>query len=55
MRFFILDVNVLSTKELVAQARCLVFQTVVKETVAEKMSEIRAKAPSFEGETFVSV
>ena len=49
------DANVLTTKELVAQARCLVFQTVVKETVAEKMNEIRAKAPSFEGETIVSV
>ena len=49
------DANVLTTKELVAQARCLVFHTVVKETVAEKMTEIRAKAPSFEGETIVSV
>ena len=49
------DANVLTTKELVAQARCLVFQTVVKETVAEKMNEIRSKAPSFEGETIVSV
>ena len=39
------DANGLTTKELVAQARCLVFQTVVKETVEEKMNEIRAKAP----------
>ena len=49
------DENVLTTKELVAQAYCLIFQTVVKETVAEKMTEIRAKAPSFEGESIVSV
>lgn len=49
------DANVLKTKELVAQARCLIFQTVVKETVAEKMNEIRSKAPSFEGESIVSV
>ena len=49
------DANVLKTKELVAQARCLIFQTVVKETVSEKMNEIRAKAPSFEGESIVSV
>ena len=49
------DEHVLTTKELVAQAYCLIFQTVVKDAIAAKLSEIRAKAPSFEGENIVLV
>lgn len=47
--------DVLNTKELVAQAYCIVFADVITNAVQEKMEEIRAKAPMFEGEIIVSV
>jgi hypothetical protein len=51
----VIDSDVLTTKELVAQAYCAVFDAVIKEAVEKIMIEIRAKAPSFSGETIVSV
>ena len=50
-----LDENVLTTKELVAQARCAVFEDVVCEEIASKMTEIRGKAPAFIGENDITV
>lgn len=49
------DANVLTTKELVAQAYCVVFDAVVEGAVGTAMTAIRAKAPAFAGETLVSV
>lgn len=49
------DANVLTTKELVAQAYCVVFDAVVEGAVGAAMTAIRAKAPAFAGETLVSV
>lgn len=49
------DDNVLTTKELVAQAYCLIFAQVVCDAVKDIMDEVRKKAPAFEGETIVSV
>lgn len=49
------DTNVLTTKELVAQAYCLVFDKVITEAISEIMTEIRKKAPAFSGETIESV
>ncbi len=52
----LLTVNkVLKTKSLIAQAYCLIFSTVICETVKKLLDEIRAKAPGFEGEKIVSV
>lgn len=50
-----IDENVLTTKELVAQAYCLVFDKVITEAISEIMTEIRQKAPAFSGETIQSV
>ena len=49
------DKNVLTTKELVGQAYCLIFQTVICDAVKETMDKVREKAPSFEGEIIVAV
>lgn len=49
------DDNVLTTKELVAQAYCLIFAQVICDAVKDIMDEVRKKAPAFEGETIVSV
>ena len=49
------DGSVLTTKELVAQAYCLIFSTVICEAVERAMLSIRSKAPSFAGETLVEV
>lgn len=51
----VVDENVLVTKELVAQAYCLIFSEVVCEAVKKIMDEVRLKAPAFEGETIISV
>lgn len=47
--------DVLTTKELVAQAYCLVFDAVILDKVTEILTAVRAKAPSFTGETIESV
>lgn len=49
------DENVLTTKELVAQAYCVVFDEVIRAEVERIMTELRKKAPAFSGETLVSV
>lgn len=49
------DNNVLTTKELVSHAYCLIFAQVVCDAVRDIMAEVRKKAPAFEGETIVSV
>lgn len=51
----LLDDDVITTKEILAQAYCEIFADVVCEAVQEIMSEVRKKAPAFEGETIVSV
>ena len=49
------DKNVLTSKELVAQAYCLIFSQVVCDAIREIMNEVRKKAPAFEGDTIISV
>ncbi len=51
----VLDENVITTKEIAAQTYCLIFAQVVCDAVREIMSELRKKAPAFEGEVIVSV
>ena len=50
-----IDESILTTKELVAQAYCAIFDAVIKDAVATIMTSIRAKAPSFTGERIESV
>lgn len=50
-----LDSNVLTTKELVAQAYCVVFDEVVVKDIAAIMEDIRSKAPTFTKETILNV
>lgn len=50
-----LDLEVLTTKELVAQAYCLVFEDVICTAVADAMTLIRQKAPAFEGTSLIDV
>lgn len=47
--------DVLNTRELVAQAYCVVFANTVLNKVTEVMNELRSKAPSFEGNDIVRV
>lgn len=49
------DESVLTTKELVAHAYCIVYDEVISDAVSKIMEGIRAKAPSFEGETIINV
>lgn len=50
-----IDENVLTTRELVCHAYCLIFAQVVCNAVKSAMDEIRSKAPAFEGEFIISV
>jgi len=50
-----LDENILTTKELVAHAYCVVYDKVICDAVEGIMQAIRAKAPSFEGETIINI
>lgn len=47
--------DVITTKEIMAQAYCEIFADVVCKAVQNIMRELRKKAPAFEGETIVSV
>lgn len=47
--------DVITTKEIMAQAYCEIFADVVCKAVQNIMTELRKKAPAFEGETIVSV
>lgn len=51
----IIDDNVITSRELAAQAFCLIFAQVICDEVREIMTELRKKAPAFEGENIVSV
>lgn len=51
----LLDKDTISTKEMMAQAYCEIFVDVVCKAVQDIMTEVRKKAPAFEGETIVSV
>lgn len=51
----LLDKDTIKTKEILAQAYCEIFADVVCEAVQEIMTEVRKKAPAFEGETIISV
>jgi len=50
-----IDSAVLTTKELVAQAYCAIFDAVVCDAVQAAMVALRAKAPAFAGEKIVTV
>lgn len=50
-----IDDNVITSRELAAQAFCLIFAQVICDEVREIMTELRKKAPAFEGENIVSV
>ena len=47
--------KVLTTVELIAQAYCLIYKTVICESVEGILDTLRTKAPSFEGEEIVTV
>ena len=49
------DDEVLTSKELVAQAYCTIFSSVVCEAVQKIMDALRAKAPSFTSEVIIGV
>ena len=49
------DDNVLTKKELVAQAFCLIFDEVIRAEVSRIMTDIRSKAPAFSGELLIDV
>ena len=49
------DTAVLTTKELVAQAYCAVFDAVICDEISRLMTELRAKAPAFASETVIPV
>lgn len=49
------DENVLTTKELVAHAYCVIYDSVICDAISEIMESIRSKTPAFEGENIVNV
>ena len=49
------DETVLTTKELVAQAYCTIFSSVICDAVKALMDELREKAPSFTSESIVEI
>lgn len=49
------DGSVLTSVELVAQAYCLIFKTVICEEIEAIMDALRTKAPNFEGEEIITV
>lgn len=51
----LIDGIMIPSKEAMAQAYCEIFADVVCEAVQGIMTEVRKKAPAFEGETIVSV
>lgn len=51
----VLDENVITTREIAAQTYCLIFSQVVCDAVGAIMTELRKKAPAFEGEQIISV
>ena len=51
----VVDGTVITSKEIAAQAYCLIFAQVVCDEVRRIVDELRKKAPAFEGEQIVSV
>lgn len=51
----LIDETVIKTKEIMAQVYCEIFADVVCNAVQDIMTEVRKKAPAFEGEQIVSV
>lgn len=51
----LIDGTVIKTKEIMAKVYCEIFADVVCNAVQEIMTEVRKKAPAFEGEQIVSV
>ena len=51
----VIDETVLTTKELVAQSYCAIYDKVICDAVMEIMESIRSKAPAFEGETIINI
>ena len=51
----LVDGTVIKSKEVLAQVYCEIFVDVVCKAIQEIMTELRNKAPAFEGETIVSV
>lgn len=49
------DGSVLTTKELVAHAYCVVYDRVICDAISEIMEDIRSKTPAFEGENIVNI
>lgn len=47
--------EMLTTKELVAQAYCIIFEDVICDAVADTMAIVRAKAPAYEGTDVIDV
>jgi len=51
----IIDGMVITSRELAAQAYCLIFSQAICDEIREIMTELRKKAPAFEGESIISV
>lgn len=51
----VINGNVITSREVAAQAYCLIFSQVICDAVRDIMDELRKKAPAFEGETIISV
>lgn len=51
----LIDGTIIKSKEVLAQSYCEIFADVVCNAVQEIMTEVRKKAPAFEGETIISV
>lgn len=51
----VVDGEVITSREIAAQAYCLTFSQVICDAVREIIDELRKKAPAFEGEIIISV
>ncbi len=51
----VVDGKVVTSREVAAQAYCLIFSQVICDAVRDIMDELRKKAPAFEGETIISI
>lgn len=51
----VVDGKVVTSREIAAQAYCLIFSQIICDAVRDIMDELRKKAPAFEGETIISV
>ncbi len=51
----LIDGTIITSKEIMAQAYCEIFADVVCKAISDIMTEVRKKAPAFEGESIISV